>query len=144
MVKFLYNVRKSYQAWQERRFLKKHGCKSREQYDRRHDPDINNISTRIRDYYHGYNYVYCFENTETSIYDWDLGYSGLGEVELWCQSNLSSKYRFDFHRVYKQTGIGSDGSTESEWVINEIGGGDYIFFACKDPEDFVIFRLKFS
>jgi hypothetical protein len=35
-------------------------------------------------------------------------------------------------------------STGNEWHINELGGGDYIFAAFKDPEDFFIFRLKWG
>jgi hypothetical protein len=44
----------------------------------------------------------------------------------------------DFHRAMNAPG------TAWEWHINELGGGDYIFAAFKDPEDFFMFSLKWA
>jgi hypothetical protein len=33
-------------------------------------------------------------------------------------------------------------STGNQWTINEIGGLDYIFFACQDEQDFLMFNLR--
>jgi len=35
-------------------------------------------------------------------------------------------------------------STANEWEVNELGGGDYIFFACQDPQDYTLFLLRWS
>lgn len=122
-----------YAQWKERRFLEKHGCKSREQYENRYDPNINYRASKIKDFYHGYPYIYCFENhSNHSVYYYDLS------LDKWCKENCVDKFRFDFHRVIKYP------STANEWEINEIGGGDYIFFACKDPKDFTMFLLRWS
>jgi len=144
MIALINTIRQYYQKWREKRFLKKHGCDNWEQYNYLYDTDIIRKATALKDFYHGYPHVYCFEDRKHDIYFWDLGYDGTFVVNKWCKENLTKKFRIDFHRVIKQTGIGSDGSTESEWFINEIGGGDYVFFACEDSEDFLLFRLKFS
>jgi hypothetical protein len=57
------------------------------------------------------------------------------EPTKWCNENCTDKFRFDFHRVL---------STSNGWEINEIGGGDYIFFACKNPKDYTLFLLRWS
>jgi hypothetical protein len=127
-----------FRKWRERRFLKKHGCKKWEEYNRIYDPDYDIRATNIKSFYHGYPYVYCFENHNHSIYDWGLGYDGSYVVNKWCRENLDDKFRFDFLRVLKAS------STANQWEINELGGGDYIFFACKNPKDYTIFLLKWS
>jgi hypothetical protein len=72
------------------------------------------------------------------VYHWDLGSDGIYVLSNWCKENLKGKFRFDFHRVINCP------ATANEWEINEIGGVDYIFFACQDPEDFFIFKLKWG
>jgi hypothetical protein len=131
-------IQKRYREWQERRFLAAHGCETREQYDYRYDPGINRRANIVKDFYHGYPYVYCFTDHRHLIYYWDLGYDGTFELRKWCEGNCTDKYRFDFHRVLKTS------STSNEWAINEIGGGDYIFFACKNPKDYTLFLLRWS
>jgi hypothetical protein len=56
----------------------------------------------------------------------------------WCKENLKGKFRFDYHRVINCP------ATAWEWEINELGGLDYVFFACQDPEDFFIFKLTWG
>lgn len=125
-----------YKQWKDERFLHKHGCKSWEQYYHRYDPDIERRSTKIKDFYKGYPYVYCFENREHQIYWWDLGYDGSKEIVEWCQQHCKDKFRFDGHRVIKAS------YTSNEWEMNELGGGDYCFAAFKDKEDYIWFSLK--
>jgi hypothetical protein len=131
-------VKQAYRSWSERRFLKKHHCENWEQYNRKFDPDVYNTASRIVDYYSGYNHIYCFENYQHEVYYWDLGIDGVYIVNKWCKENLKGKYRFDFHRVVRAP------STSNEWEINEIGGGDHIFFACKNEQDYMMFLLKWS
>lgn len=132
------NLIRIYRLWSEKRFLKRHGCETREQYDRRYDLDVQHRSTRIKSFYHGYPYVYCFENRSHDIYDWDIHYDGVYVATEWCKKNLKSKFRFDFHRATKTP------DTTNKWEINELFGGDYIFFACQDPKDFTLFMLRWS
>ncbi len=131
-------ILKYYREWSERRFLKRHGCKTREEYDRKYDPDVAHRATRIKNFYQGYPYVYCFEDHKHDIYFWDLGYDGVYVTNQWCKENLKGKYRFDFHRTSRAP------STANEWEVNELGGGDHIFFACQDPQDFTLFALRWS
>jgi hypothetical protein len=126
-----------YKEWSEKRFLKKHGCKTREQYDRKYDTDIIHRATRIKDFYRGYHYVHCFENHDHIIYELDIAYDGVYVAIQWCTENLKGKFRFDYHRAWAP-------STADEWEVNELGGGDYIFFACQDPKDYTLFLLRWA
>ena len=129
-------IKEKYAAWKERRFLKKHGCETRKQYERVYDPDYNPRATRIKDYYHGYPYVYCFENHRHQMYYWDLGYDGSIDIVDWCEENCQDKFRFDGLRVIKDY--------SGAWSVNEIGGGDYYFAGFKNAQDFFMFKLRWA
>lgn len=131
-------AKKYFRKEKERRFLKKHGCKTWKEYNRNYDPDYNISASRIKDVYYGYSHIYCFENHKHEIYEWDLYLDGMYRVDKWCKENLKDKYRFDFLRVIKAP------STNNEWEINELGGGDYIFAAFKNPKDYTLFLLRWS
>ena len=143
-------IRRRYQAWQERRFLRRHGCTSRAQYERMYDPDHNCLATRTSDYYHGYPYVYCFEDYSHYIYrqiaDYGLGgvRSGHTDIRRWAQENCQDKVRFDFLRVRQQHAIGVDGQADPEWHINGVGDRDMIFVAFKSERDFAFFMLRWA
>lgn len=150
-MKKLYDaLKRRYNAWKDRRFLKKHGCENWKQYYRRYDPDYNYRANRIVDYYHGYSYVYCFENHDhfayTEVFNHGPGGVRYGndDIEDWCTENLTDKFRGDFHRVFRQTSIGNNGVEESEWWINDIGGGDYMFIAFKSEQDYIHFLLRWK
>lgn len=130
--------------WQNQRFLKKVGYTSWAMYRRMTDPDVFFPANRVKDYYHGYQYLHCFENHKHQIYQWDLGYDGSKDIIDWCEKNITGKYRFDCLRCYQRTPIGLNGAEESEWCINELGSGDYIFFAFKEPQDVFLFKLTWS
>ena len=126
-------LKNRYTDWRERRFLRKHGCYNREQYNLKYDLLYNPRATHLVDYYHGYKYIYCFENHKHD------NISLLTVVTLWClEENLSGKWRFDVHRAIKYP------STGNEWEINEIGGGDYIFAAFTDERDYMLFLLRWA
>lgn len=131
-------LRNKIKTWQDNRFLKKNGCETWKQYHYRNDPDVFYPATRIKDYYHGYPYVYCFENRQHEVYYWDLGIDGTYIVGNWCEENCKDKFRLDFHRAMNAPG------TAWEWHINELGGGDYIFAAFKDPKDYTWFLMRWS
>jgi YHS domain-containing protein len=130
-------IKHHYHAWQERRFLKKHGCENRAQYERRYDPDYNIRASRVKDYYHGYKHVHCITDRDHTIYFWDLGWDGLTAIHNWCKENCKDKFRIDPLRVIKD-------SYTDEWEINEIGGGDYYFIAFKDEQDMMWFTLRWA
>jgi hypothetical protein len=143
-------IRQRYQAWQERRFLRRHGCENRTQYERMYDPDHNCLASRIQDYYHGYPYVYCFENYNHYIYQVIADYGpggrrwGHNVIHAWAEEHSQDKVRFDFLRVHKPGAVGWDGSVTREWWINEISGQDLAFVAFKDERDYLYFMLRWS
>lgn len=139
----LQTIKNKYKSWSDRRFLKKHGCDNWNQFHYRNDPDVNYRATEVKQYYHGYPYVYRFERTH-QIYDWDICYSGWDIVESQVKINCQGKFRFDALRVMPQNGIGIDGKVETVWFINEMGGGDYIYVAFKEPKDYTMFLLKWT
>jgi hypothetical protein len=130
------SIKEYWNRYREKRFLRRHSCSNWREYNRRYDTDFNNRATEINSIYHGYSHVYQFTDHKHTIYDWDLGYDGAYVVERWCEQNLCGKFRLDFHRVIEDSC--------GKWVINELGGGDYIFAAFKDPQDFTHFMLRWS
>lgn len=130
-------IKQLYLDWREKLFLKKHGFETRAQYERFYDPDYNIRATRIKDYYHGYHYVYCFDDSDHTVYFWDFGYDGQYVINNWCKANLKDKFRMDFLRVWKE-------HYTQEWEINEIGGSDYIFIAFKNEQDMMWFKLRWE
>ena len=143
-------LKKSFKQWRDRRFLKRHGCETWNEYNHRYDPDIFQRACRVADYYTGYPYVYCFDNRDhyaySLLYDYGPGgcRHGYDEIVDWCRKNTKHKHRTDIHRVLKHNGIGLDGSYEPEWWFNEIGGGDYLFFAFKDEKEYTWFVMRWA
>lgn len=141
-------IKQRWHNWQEQRFLKRHGCTSRVQYDRMYDPDHNEMATRVQDFYHGYPYVHCFEDYRHYVYQLIADYGPAGckyghtEIHRWAELNCQGKVRFDFLRVHKQGAVGWDGAVTEEWWINEISGSDLIFVGFKDERDYIFFKLK--
>lgn len=135
-------LKQHYLDWKERRFLRKHGCETRAQYDYRFDPDYNNRASRVKDYYHGYEFVYCIEPDGHYAYKvlFDFGPGGYrtGENDIWdwCIEHCEGKWRADYLRVLK--------NYWGEWEINEIGGGDYLFWAFQNEMDYMNFLLRWS
>ncbi len=137
-------IRDRYNKWKEDRFLKKHNCRNRKEYERRFDPDYIPWAPQIRNYYNGYKHIHCFENYENfvykRIYDYGPGgyRDGFHEICDWCEENLSGKWRYDILRVMKAP------STANQWEVNELGGGDHWFFAFMDDEDYFMFKLQWG
>ena len=138
----LTKLKQRYANWQERRFLKRHHCETREQYERRYDPDYNIRATRISDYYHGYEFVHCIVPRDHYAYKilWDYGPGGYREgnhdILDWCRENCEGKWRADYLRVMQ--------NYWGEWEVNEIGGGDYLFWAFQNEMDFMNFCLRWG
>ena len=144
MQQFLTFCQAKIKHWRDQRFLKKHGCKTWEQYNRQYDPDYNIRASRVVDFYHGYKYWLPIENHNHLAYYWEVHSDGMYVLNEWCKENFQGKFRFDFLRVHKQTPYGLNGPEDSEWWINELGGSDYIFFACQEEQDLLWFSLKWG
>lgn len=133
-----------YNSYREQRFLKKHGCATWEQYDKKYDFDINKKADTIKDFYIGYPYVYIFKDTSKEVftkhYDWIDGYK---ELEDWCQNNCVAKFRSDIHTVHVQTNLDFDGNIEVEYFFNGLGH-DYLFFAFKNDTDYIWFITRWA
>lgn len=117
-------------------YLKKRGW-TEEQYQRYEDPDKNDRANSIKDYYHGYAYFTTFESSRgdpwTRYPSWIDGYDA---IQSWCKENCKDKWRTDIHRVIKDYC--------GNWQLNDVGGGDVLFFAFKSQEDCFMFKLKWG
>lgn len=134
------NLKERWLAWRERRFLKKHHCVSREQYEHTYDKDVNFYAGRISEYYRGYPFIYAFESSHLTPFD-QFGdwLEGLYALRKWCGENCKAKWRADILRVNKRWDIEDDG-----WIMDELGGGDVLFFAFKSEEDMLWFSLRWA
>jgi len=138
LTNILSSITRLYKEWRDCRFLRKHGCEDWEQYNYRFDPDICKRATEIKNYYQGYPYIYCIENRNHKVYEWDLAYDGMYVVNKWMKANCKDKFRLDYHRAMNAPG------TAWEWHITELGGGDYVFAAFKSERDFNWFLLRWA
>jgi hypothetical protein len=116
-----------------------------EAFQRQTDPRCNMRANRIKDYYHGYPHTHAYVTTRTPPWtrypDW---LEALEELREWCRDNCQGHWRDDILRVYKQTAISWDSTTEEEWHINDIGGADALFVAFTDERDYMLFLLKWT
>jgi hypothetical protein len=132
------------------RKLQKSGCVSWRQYRHNHDPDVIHHADKVSDFYSNYKYVYRCSTTGHYAYecvaDWGPGglRFGYDDMSDWCESKCRFKYRSDIHRVYCQTGIGIDGDTHEDWWFNDIGGGDNVYFAFMNEQDYIMFVLRWG
>jgi hypothetical protein len=137
-------IKSKYKDWKNARFLKKHGCATWEQYHHGFDPDRNIVASRVADFYFGYPYWHVVENRDHYMYRllYDYGPGGYRygyhDVVDWCKENIKHKHRTDLLRAMKYP------STSDQWEINELGGGDYLFFAFKNERDYLWFLMRWS
>jgi len=130
------NLKGRWDFYRHAAFLKKTGW-TEKQYQHFKDPDRNESASRIKDYYHGYPYIVVFESSQgdpwTRYPSWVQAYNAIQE---WCHLNCDSKFRSDIHRVIKDCW--------GNWVLNDIGGSDALFFVFKDVNDAFMFKLKWG
>jgi len=123
--------------WSHQRHLKKHGCTTQKEYDKKFDLDYSASGDDIiRECYHGYSYVYCFNNHMHRVYDWTDNDFGLWDIEEWCEINCQGKWRIDWQRAIQ--------NYWGRWEQNGIGGGDYYFIAFKNSIDYSKFLLRWG
>lgn len=137
-MKFVEDLRIRYKGWKDRRFLQKHRCDDWEQYHQRYDPNVCYPCSRIKDFYKGYPYVFVFDGGSEDIFiqygDW---MQGLTVIKDWAKNHCTEKYRCDIHRVMRDY-------WSQQWEMNELGGGDYLFFAFKNEMDHFRFALRWG
>jgi hypothetical protein len=135
--------------YQHRAYLKKMGW-TEEAYKKQTDILCNKRADRISYFYHGYNHIHVFESTRQSPFvDYDTWLDAYAGINEWCTKNCQGRWREDIHRVVKQTGLKQVGDStewieEPEWFINEIGGGDALFYAFEDSKDYMLFCLRWA
>jgi hypothetical protein len=132
------SLRERWHFYQHAAYLKNKGW-TEEEYQNYEDPDRNVRATRVKDYYRGYPHTVVFESSRgdpwTRYDSWIDAYSAIQE---WCKENNQEKWRSDILRVFKAP------STNNEWELNDIGGGDALFFAFKNVNDAFVFKLKWG
>jgi hypothetical protein len=133
-----------FRKWKAKRKLEKSGYKSWEQYRRNNDPGITWRASRVKDFYRGYKYVYCFEDRKHYAYEllYDYGPGGIryGNDDMydWMDKHAKFTSRMDIHRVIRYP------STGMEWEFNDLGGGDYVFVGFKNEKDYMMFLLRWT
>lgn len=154
---FLRRVQAYVRFRKARAFLKKYSCVSWKQYNKRYDPDINKHEYSVKRFYKGYRYI--FAPTDHNHYAYQLLYDygpaghrcGYHEMIDWCETNCSEKNRCDIHRVTRAKGFTysefNDTMTWSDtddFVLNDLGGQDILFFAFKNEKDLLWFKLRWE
>lgn len=116
-------------------YLKKMGW-TEEAYQKQTDVDYNNRATKVKDYYHGYPYIHVFTTSRGDPWTrYDSWIEALKAIESWCKETCKDKWRTDILRIAEING---------EFELNDLGGGDALFFVFKNPEDSFLFRLKWG
>lgn len=128
--------------WLAERKLKKSGYETWSRYRHNRDPDVQKYANHLDDFYFKYPYVYACTNPNHYAYEllYDYGPGGhrygFHEIEDWCSDKIRWNYRVDIHRVWQDQW--------GKYSLNDIGGGDIIFFAFKHEKDFAHFLLRWS
>lgn len=128
-------LKKRYKDHNERRFLKAHGCKTWQDYERRFDPDIGQLARWAHTFYHGYPYLYQCPNYNLVWRSSSVAatFTHLQKMTEWCETNCRGKWRNDWLRGFWDS--------HGNYEFNEIGGSDTMFFAFKEESDYMWFRL---
>ena len=128
------NLVKTIKDWQHHEFLRKNGCKTQAEYDRRYDPDFEPRADTSRNIYKGYKHCWPYQNEKHVYFEYHMACE---EMIKWCKQNCKDKWRHDWHRViYDQY--------RKDWCQNGIGGSDFVFFAFKSSSDYTMFLLKWG
>ena len=134
------------------RKLAKSGYTSWRVYRHNRDSDVCRYANKVSDFYTPkYKHVHRIEYGQNHyahqcIHDWGPGGIRFGyeDIRDWCEEKCRFKYRMDIHRVLKQTGIGINGEEDEDYWFNDIGGGDFVYFAFQDERDYMMFMLRWS
>lgn len=129
------NLKERWKGYKEKRFLENYGCKTWREYERKYDQDVGFRARWVHTFYHGYPHVLNIEPNGVAMYG--LQYHELCEKMMeWCEQNCKGKWRNDWQR--------GNWDHHGNYEINEIGGGDIMFFAFKEEGDYTWFLLRWS
>jgi hypothetical protein len=132
-------LKSRYKAYKEKRFLENHGCKTWEEYEYRFDPRVSVMARWAHTYYHGYPHVVPLDSQGLRDYGMlgVLPYHDLAEQMVeWCNKNCKGKWRNDWHRGHWDH--------NGYYEFNGISGGDVVFFAFVEDQDYMMFKLRWS
>jgi hypothetical protein len=142
-MKIVRRIKAVYKLWRDKRILKSHGVTNWRDFNKTFDKKINRRAITVDKFYHSYPYVVVFESPPK----FGSGHwlSTVRYIYRWCDEHCKGSYRYDYHRVVKQTFINSnEGLLKDQWVFNDIGGRDILVFAFTDSKDYVWFKMKFE
>lgn len=128
-----------WKRWREKRFLEKHGCSNRREYELKYDTDVGYKARWAHTFYHGYPYILPIKPDGLRDYGlYILPYHDQSaQMMEWCEKNCKGKWRNDWARgFYDQHGnfeLGYHGV-----------GTDMLFFAFKEESDYTWFALAWS
>lgn len=138
------NFKKYVANWLHTKKLKKLGI-TEEEWQKHQDPNHNPNADSIRQFYHGYKYLHEFTNTQHFPFtNFSSLTQAINTLHHWCNENCISSWREDILRVHKQSGINWNNSIEETWFLNELNGKDVLFYAFKNEQDFLMFKLKWT
>jgi len=126
-----------YLDWRDTRFLKKQGYINWKQYFHDMDPDINKRTSTTKDFYGNYNYVYVIK---------EYAANDIVDMQDWCENNCVGKWRMDSHRVLPNNYFTQPNEVDDthNYIFNDIGGWDFMFFAFMDDTDYVWFVTRWA
>jgi hypothetical protein len=133
-------LKERYKNYKEKKFLESYGCKTWKEYERRYDKDIGPRQNNAKTFYYGYPYLFVTPDKRDKrgmgIAFLEGGWSveTVDQMIEWCEKNCKGKWRNDWLRGFWS-------SYNNEFLINEIGGEDYMFFAFKEKSDYIWFNL---
>lgn len=125
---FIDRLEAKIKLWYQKRFLKRHGCATYREYERRYDRDIDICSGTVEEYYQRYRYLHRFDASTTDHLLKNKDKS-LDEIIAWCDETCRKKWRYDTHRVI----------VPGKWPIMY-----KLVFAFQDERDYIDFVLRWS
>jgi hypothetical protein len=131
-------IKYRYLEWRWERMLAQRSYSSWEQYLRRNDVDFDICGKTVREQFCGFAYVakvdHCNLETHFEPLWGPVEYSS--HILEWCEHNCRGKYRHHWERVIQDH--------NDQYLPNDIGGTDELFFGFKDERDYLMFVLRWS
>jgi hypothetical protein len=113
--------------------------KDQREYESWYRQNVNLRTNRIKDMLANFQYIVVVDPEKFFTFD-PLTWAVTQDARqyFWPDCPIDKSAVWIFERVLNGP------STNWEWEVNELGGGDYIFFACQDPRDYTLFLLRWS
>ncbi len=116
--------------YKDARFLKKHGCETWREYNRRYDPDFFSRARYVKNAYRGYKFITKLPDEYYGLREYSMK-----NIEKWCEENCKGKWRIDWFRGFYDPKF-------NDFELNEISGIDELYFAFQDERDYFLFKLR--